>query len=235
MRPEAPGHRRPRRETPGGGQSPPGFSRRRAEGRARGPQPRRARARPRPRARRASAARRARRRCGPANSAGPRRAGSKAARFRSRPSRSRASGRPPPPPRRTPARRREYALAGMKSPLLPTREPRGLALIPPSRLPCKGRWPSGARSEGLLRAWPDAEGFRGGFAPASTPQSRPFGPRQLPFQGSQGAWRLSPHSSSFSTDRNASVGIETVPSWRIFFLPSFCFSRSFFFLVMSPP
>ena len=43
------------------------------------------------------------------------------------------------------------------------------------------------------------------------------------------------HSSSLSTARNASVGICTEPSWRIFFLPSFCFSRSFFFLVMSPP
>ena len=46
---------------------------------------------------------------------------------------------------------------------------------------------------------------------------------------------LPSHSSSLSTARNASVGICTVPSWRIFFLPSFCFSSSFFFRVMSPP
>ena len=33
----------------------------------------------------------------------------------------------------------------------------------------------------------------------------------------------------------ASLGTETVPKERILFLPSFCFSRSFFFLVISPP
>ena len=43
------------------------------------------------------------------------------------------------------------------------------------------------------------------------------------------------HSSSLSTAVNASLGTCTVPSWRIFFLPSFCFSRSFFLRVMSPP
>ena len=42
-------------------------------------------------------------------------------------------------------------------------------------------------------------------------------------------------SSSFNTAMNASVGICTVPSERIFFLPSFCFSSSFFLRVMSPP
>ncbi len=44
-----------------------------------------------------------------------------------------------------------------------------------------------------------------------------------------------PHSSSFSTAMKASVGNCTVPRVRIFFLPSFCFSRSFFFRLMSPP
>ena len=34
---------------------------------------------------------------------------------------------------------------------------------------------------------------------------------------------------------NASVGTCTVPRLRIFFLPSFCFSSSFFLRVMSPP
>ena len=33
----------------------------------------------------------------------------------------------------------------------------------------------------------------------------------------------------------ASVGSWTVPKVRIFFLPSFCFSSSFFLRVMSPP
>ena len=42
-------------------------------------------------------------------------------------------------------------------------------------------------------------------------------------------------SSSLSTAINASVGICTVPRLRIFFLPSFCFSSSFFLRVMSPP
>ena len=42
-------------------------------------------------------------------------------------------------------------------------------------------------------------------------------------------------SSSFSTAMKASLGTETVPKVRIRFLPSFCFSSSFFFRVMSPP
>lgn len=42
-------------------------------------------------------------------------------------------------------------------------------------------------------------------------------------------------SSNFNTDRKASCGTSTLPSWRILFLPSFCFSRSFFFLEISPP
>ena len=42
-------------------------------------------------------------------------------------------------------------------------------------------------------------------------------------------------SSNFNTARKASCGTSTLPSWRIFFLPSFCFSRSFFFLEISPP
>ena len=36
-------------------------------------------------------------------------------------------------------------------------------------------------------------------------------------------------SSILSTARNASLGTETVPNWRMRFLPSFCFSSSFFF------
>ena len=42
-------------------------------------------------------------------------------------------------------------------------------------------------------------------------------------------------SSSLRTAMNASCGTSTVPNWRIRFLPSFCFSSSFFFRVMSPP
>ena len=42
-------------------------------------------------------------------------------------------------------------------------------------------------------------------------------------------------SSSLRTAMKASVGSCTLPRERIFFLPSFCFSSSFFFRVMSPP
>ncbi len=42
-------------------------------------------------------------------------------------------------------------------------------------------------------------------------------------------------SSIFSTARKASLGTWTVPNWRMRFLPSFCFSSSFFFRVISPP
>ena len=41
--------------------------------------------------------------------------------------------------------------------------------------------------------------------------------------------------SSLRTAMNASVGTCTVPRLRIFFLPSFCFSSSFFLREMSPP
>ena len=54
-----------------------------------------------------------------------------------------------------------------------------------------------------------------------------------PRRAKEDAFRYS--SSNLSTAINASVGICTVPRERIFFLPSFCFSSSFFFRVMSPP
>ena len=43
------------------------------------------------------------------------------------------------------------------------------------------------------------------------------------------------YSSNLRTAMKASVGSWTVPRVRIFFLPSFCFSSSFFFRLMSPP
>ena len=42
-------------------------------------------------------------------------------------------------------------------------------------------------------------------------------------------------SSSFNTLINAFCGISTFPTWRIRFFPSFCFSRSFFLRLISPP
>lgn len=43
------------------------------------------------------------------------------------------------------------------------------------------------------------------------------------------------YSPVFSAARKADWGISTLPNWRIFFFPFFCFSRSFFLRVMSPP
>ena len=42
-------------------------------------------------------------------------------------------------------------------------------------------------------------------------------------------------SSIFSAEIKASWGISTLPNWRIFFLPSFCLSRSLRLRLMSPP
>ena len=53
--------------------------------------------------------------------------------------------------------------------------------------------------------------------------------------GVEGRRKCRYSSSSLRTAIKASVGSCTVPRVRIFFLPSFCFSSSFFFRVMSPP
>ncbi|CCX42902.1 unknown [Clostridium sp. CAG:1024] len=57
---------------------------------------------------------------------------------------------------------------------------------------------------------------------------------------SHAVWDMQINASGFhqlilSTLMKASLGTCTVPTWRIRFLPSFCFSSSFFFRVMSPP
>jgi len=44
-----------------------------------------------------------------------------------------------------------------------------------------------------------------------------------------------PHPSIFSAAMNASCGMSTLPNWRIFFLPAFCFSSSLRLRVASPP
>jgi hypothetical protein len=46
---------------------------------------------------------------------------------------------------------------------------------------------------------------------------------------------LRSYPSTFSAAMNASCGMSTLLNWRIFFLPSFCFSRSLRLRVMSPP
>ena len=47
--------------------------------------------------------------------------------------------------------------------------------------------------------------------------------------------RAQESESSFKTAVKASLGRVTLPSLRIFFLPAFCFSSSFFLRLMSPP
>ena len=46
---------------------------------------------------------------------------------------------------------------------------------------------------------------------------------------------LPPHPSIERTARNASCGTSTAPTCFIRFFPSFCFSKSFRFRLMSPP
>lgn len=43
------------------------------------------------------------------------------------------------------------------------------------------------------------------------------------------------HQSSFNTSKNAFCGTSTLPIWRIFFLPFFCFSSNLRFREISPP
>src|SRR6185312_1815830 len=42
-------------------------------------------------------------------------------------------------------------------------------------------------------------------------------------------------SSIFKAAMKASWGISTLPNWRIFFMPSFCLSKSLRLRLMSPP
>ena len=65
--------------------------------------------------------------------------------------------------------------------------------------------------------------------------SLPNQPHAIPEIHRIPANRIPQSSSSFSTLRKAFWGISTLPIWRMRFLPSFCFSSSFFFRVMSPP
>ena len=43
------------------------------------------------------------------------------------------------------------------------------------------------------------------------------------------------YPSIFNAEINASCGISTFPNCRMRFFPAFCFSKSFFFRVTSPP
>jgi hypothetical protein len=59
---------------------------------------------------------------------------------------------------------------------------------------------------------------------------------QLARQKIEGAGgHFSAHVSIFSAAMKASCGMSTLPNWRIFFLPAFCFSSSLRLRVASPP
>ena len=73
------------------------------------------------------------------------------------------------------------------------------------------------------------------FSPVFPPQPAVQNETSGPVCGRPRCFVFDVYSSSLRTARNASVGIWTVPKERIFFLPSFCFSSSFFLRVMSPP
>ena len=79
------------------------------------------------------------------------------------------------------------------------------------------RWPaSSAIVHGVVEHLTEAPGI-GSVSPISSPSVK--------------AAQL----STFSAAMNASCGMSTLPNCRIFFLPSFCFSRSLRLRVMSPP
>ena len=79
--------------------------------------------------------------------------------------------------------------------------------------------PYGAPDEAMVRQ-----------RPAKEEKKKPL-PREKSGQGN----KAENYSSSLRTAMKASWGTSTLPSWRIRFLPSFCFSRSFFLRVISPP
>jgi hypothetical protein len=62
-------------------------------------------------------------------------------------------------------------------------------------------------------------------------RNRPAGPDVTPWAVGSSP----PQLSTFSAAIKASCGMSTLPNCRIFFLPSFCFSRSLRLRVMSPP
>ena len=78
------------------------------------------------------------------------------------------------------------------------------------------------------RAAPDEAMVR--QRPAKEEKKKPL-PREKSGQGN----KAENYSSSLRTAMKASWGTSTLPSWRMRFLPSFCFSRSFFLRVISPP
>ncbi len=92
--------------------------------------------------------------------------------------------------------------------------------------PLVGELSSEARLRGL-EPYPPC-----GVLPLRGEASRPLG---SPERGSKSALPYFLSLFVFKISIKTSLGTSTVPIWRMRFLPSFCFSRSFFFRVMSPP
>jgi hypothetical protein len=91
-----------------------------------------------------------------------------------------------------------------------------------------------------VRGWGGSGAVRSARCPTIPAPLRKSGPGWL-IQGQnppgpcmQGCVAVGRHSI-FRAEMKASCGMSTLPNWRIFFLPAFCFSRSFFLRVASPP
>ena len=113
--------------------------------------------------------------------------------------------------------RHQFRLPAQISPNL------GIALIRQRPQPVRAQ-PLAAQSHALLRR-PGFCLFRGrGHGKNVTCYGLKFSP-----------FGANPQLSTFSAAMKASCGMSTLPNCRIFFLPSFCFSRSLRLRVMSPP
>ena len=71
------------------------------------------------------------------------------------------------------------------------------------------------------------------LALAMTPVARTY---RINASDAQGEARMTlAYESIFNAAMKASCGMSTLPNWRIFFLPAFCFSSSLRLRVASPP
>ena len=93
------------------------------------------------------------------------------------------------------------------------------------------------RGEGHLRPPGGRRSAGGPGRPSASPRSRSTGRSTSRRERGDRARAYSSSSSSsvLSTDTKADWGISTFPTIFIFFLPSFCFSRSLRLRLMSPP
>ena len=119
-------------------------------------------------------------------------------------------------------------------PLRATSPKRGSKLAP--RLPLGKRTdPLGSPRRGAVER-SETEGF-GTLSPlrGTSTKREASCPLGSPERGSKLALPYFLSLFVFKISIKTSLGTSTVPIWRMRFLPSFCFSRSFFLRVMSPP